>query len=54
MCERAADVETPPPAGLPPPQSPRVDSVNMRHVLRWRPPQDGCGAALLYSVQFQG
>ncbi|KAG7999520.1 Interleukin-20 receptor subunit beta [Nibea albiflora] len=31
-----------------------MESVDMRHVLKWRPPQASCGAAVLYSVQFQG
>lgn len=31
-----------------------MDSLNMRHVLRWRPLQDNCSTALVYSVQFQG
>lgn len=39
------------------PSSPRhvhMDSVNMRHVLRWLPLQDNCSTTVLYSVQFQG
>lgn len=31
-----------------------MDSVDMRHVLRWRPLQDNCSAPILYSVQYQG
>ncbi|XP_061549955.1 cytokine receptor family member B16 [Phycodurus eques] len=38
----------------PPPGRVTVDSVNMRHNLRWRPPQGQCSTPLLYSVQFQG
>ncbi|XP_030630623.1 interleukin-20 receptor subunit beta [Chanos chanos] len=30
-----------------------MQSVNMRHMLRWRPPQTNCGI-VQYSVQFQG
>ncbi|KAM4604810.1 interleukin-20 receptor subunit beta [Polymixia lowei] len=29
-------------------------SVNMRHMLRWRPLQAACNNTVLYSVQFQG
>ncbi|XP_032366051.1 interleukin-20 receptor subunit beta [Etheostoma spectabile] len=40
---------------LPAPTRVAMESVNMRHVLRWRPPpQAGGHAAVLYSVQFQG
>ncbi|XP_061696455.1 cytokine receptor family member B16 isoform X3 [Syngnathoides biaculeatus] len=31
-----------------------MDSVNMRHDLRWRPPRAQCSTPLRYSVQFQG
>ncbi|CAF89896.1 unnamed protein product [Tetraodon nigroviridis] len=40
--------------GVSAPGGPRMDSLNMRHVLRWRPLQDNCSTALVYSVQFQG
>ncbi|XP_034744487.1 cytokine receptor family member B16 [Etheostoma cragini] len=40
---------------LPAPTRVAMESVNMRHVLRWRPPpQAGGHGAVLYSVQFQG
>ncbi|KAM3605157.1 uncharacterized protein V6R79_021549 [Siganus canaliculatus] len=39
---------------LPPPNTVSMDSVNMRHILRWRPLQASCNATVLYSVQFQG
>ncbi|XP_042354134.1 cytokine receptor family member B16 [Plectropomus leopardus] len=39
---------------LPPPSTVFMESVDMRHVLRWRPPEASCSAAVLYSVQFQG
>ncbi|XP_070700904.1 interleukin-20 receptor subunit beta [Pempheris klunzingeri] len=39
---------------LPPPSCVSMESVNMKHVLRWRPLQAPCDAAVLYSVQFQG
>uniref|UniRef100_A0A3Q1BUH6 Fibronectin type-III domain-containing protein n=1 Tax=Amphiprion ocellaris TaxID=80972 RepID=A0A3Q1BUH6_AMPOC len=31
-----------------------MDSVDMRHTLRWRPPQASCNTTVLYSVQYQG
>ncbi|KAI9524160.1 hypothetical protein NQZ68_019423 [Dissostichus eleginoides] len=31
-----------------------MESVDMRHVLKWRPLQASCSTAVLYSVQFQG
>ncbi|XP_072219556.1 interleukin-20 receptor subunit beta [Leuresthes tenuis] len=39
---------------LPAPSSVSMDSVNMRHVLRWRPLQAACNTTVLYSVQYQG
>ncbi|KAM9719371.1 interleukin-20 receptor subunit beta isoform 2-T2 [Menidia menidia] len=39
---------------LPAPSEVTMDSVNMRHVLRWRPLQAACNSTLLYSVQYQG
>lgn len=39
---------------LSPPRRLHMDSVNMKHVLRWLPLQDNCSTAILYSVQFQG
>ncbi|CAJ1073057.1 cytokine receptor family member B16 [Xyrichtys novacula] len=39
---------------LPSPSSVSMDSVNMRHVLKWLPLQASCDTAVLYSVQFQG
>ncbi|XP_078144111.1 interleukin-20 receptor subunit beta isoform X2 [Centroberyx gerrardi] len=39
---------------LPSPHRVSIKSVNMRHVLKWRPPQAACNATVLYSVQFQG
>ncbi|XP_034410766.1 cytokine receptor family member B16 isoform X3 [Cyclopterus lumpus] len=36
------------------PSSACMRSVDMTHVLRWRPPLAACDTALLYSVQFQG
>uniref|UniRef100_A0A667ZK06 Fibronectin type-III domain-containing protein n=1 Tax=Myripristis murdjan TaxID=586833 RepID=A0A667ZK06_9TELE len=39
---------------LPSPHHVSIESVNMRHVLKWRPPQAVCNTTLLYSVQFQG
>ncbi|XP_058483471.1 cytokine receptor family member B16 isoform X2 [Solea solea] len=40
---------------LPPPASVSVESVDMRHILRWRPLQVSCNtSSALYSVQFQG
>uniref|UniRef100_A0A8C9ZNY1 Fibronectin type-III domain-containing protein n=1 Tax=Sander lucioperca TaxID=283035 RepID=A0A8C9ZNY1_SANLU len=39
---------------LPAPSSVHMESVNMRHILRWRPPQAAGHTAVLYSVQFQG
>jgi len=41
-------------APLAAPSSVSMRSVDMTHVLRWRPPAAACGTALLYSVQFQG
>uniref|UniRef100_A0A672G5H7 Fibronectin type-III domain-containing protein n=1 Tax=Salarias fasciatus TaxID=181472 RepID=A0A672G5H7_SALFA len=40
--------------GLPAPVSTSMDSVNMRHTLRWAPLQAPCNATVLYSVQYQG
>ncbi|XP_041805780.1 cytokine receptor family member B16 isoform X2 [Chelmon rostratus] len=31
-----------------------MESVDMRHVLKWRPLQAPCNTAILYSIQFQG
>ncbi|XP_032420509.1 interleukin-20 receptor subunit beta-like [Xiphophorus hellerii] len=31
-----------------------MDSVNMRHVLRWTQPTASCNSTVLYSVQYQG
>uniref|UniRef100_A0A3B3C2X5 Fibronectin type-III domain-containing protein n=1 Tax=Oryzias melastigma TaxID=30732 RepID=A0A3B3C2X5_ORYME len=31
-----------------------VDSVNMKHILRWRPPRTACNTTVLFSVQYQG
>ncbi|XP_077580592.1 interleukin-20 receptor subunit beta [Stigmatopora nigra] len=31
-----------------------MDSVNLKHILRWRPPRVQCDTPLLYSVQYQG
>ncbi|XP_044075698.1 cytokine receptor family member B16 [Siniperca chuatsi] len=39
---------------LPAPSSVSMESVDMRHVLKWRPLQDPCNTTVLYSVQFQG
>uniref|UniRef100_A0A3P9MJS9 Fibronectin type-III domain-containing protein n=1 Tax=Oryzias latipes TaxID=8090 RepID=A0A3P9MJS9_ORYLA len=39
---------------LPAPNRVFVDSVNMRHILRWRPPQAVCNTTVLFSVQYQG
>ncbi|KAM8849554.1 interleukin-20 receptor subunit beta [Spinachia spinachia] len=39
---------------LPSPASVSMESVDMRHVLKWRPLQGRCITAVLYSVQFQG
>ncbi|XP_056247171.1 cytokine receptor family member B16 [Seriola aureovittata] len=39
---------------LPAPGTVSMESVNMRHTLRWRPPQASCGTSILYYVQFQG
>nr|XP_057922271.1 cytokine receptor family member B16 isoform X2 [Doryrhamphus excisus]XP_057922272.1 cytokine receptor family member B16 isoform X2 [Doryrhamphus excisus] len=39
---------------LPPPSQVRMESINMRHTLSWRPLQVYCSTAVLYSVQFQG
>ncbi|XP_039672240.1 cytokine receptor family member B16 [Perca fluviatilis] len=39
---------------LPAPDSVYMESVNMRHILRWRPPQAAGHTAVFYSVQFQG
>ncbi|XP_061696454.1 cytokine receptor family member B16 isoform X2 [Syngnathoides biaculeatus] len=41
-------------SALPPPSHVTMDSVNMRHDLRWRPPRAQCSTPLRYSVQFQG
>ncbi|XP_019730511.1 interleukin-20 receptor subunit beta [Hippocampus comes] len=41
-------------SALPPPGHVTMDSVNMKHVLKWRPPPAPCSTPLLYSVQFQG
>ncbi|XP_032420362.1 uncharacterized protein LOC116720946 [Xiphophorus hellerii] len=41
--------------GTPPaPGSVCMDSVNMRHVLRWTQPTASCNSTVLYSVQYQG
>ncbi|XP_033991894.1 cytokine receptor family member B16 [Trematomus bernacchii] len=39
---------------LPAPSGVFMESVDMRHVLKWRPLQAPCRTAVLYSVQFQG
>ncbi|TMS09877.1 Interleukin-20 receptor subunit beta [Larimichthys crocea] len=39
---------------LPAPSRVSMESVGMRHVLKWCPLQASCDAAVLYSVQFQG
>ncbi|XP_051234157.1 cytokine receptor family member B16 isoform X2 [Dicentrarchus labrax] len=39
---------------LPPPSRVSMESVDMRHVLRWHPLQTPCDTAVRYSVQFQG
>ncbi|XP_070830037.1 interleukin-20 receptor subunit beta [Chaetodon trifascialis] len=39
---------------LPAPSRVTMESVDMRHVLKWRPLQAPCNTAILYSVQFQG
>ncbi|XP_041658904.1 cytokine receptor family member B16 [Cheilinus undulatus] len=39
---------------LPAPSGVTMDSVNMKHILKWRPLQALCDTAVLYSVQFQG
>ncbi|XP_029309107.1 interleukin-20 receptor subunit beta [Cottoperca gobio] len=36
------------------PSTVSMESVDMRHVLKWRPLQAPCSTAVLYSVQFQG
>ncbi|XP_037133034.1 interleukin-20 receptor subunit beta-like [Syngnathus acus] len=41
-------------SALPPPSNVTMDSVNMKHMLRWHPPKAPCATPLLYSVQFQG
>ncbi|XP_061835146.1 interleukin-20 receptor subunit beta isoform X1 [Nerophis lumbriciformis] len=39
---------------LQPPGRLTMESINMRHTLRWRPLQTPCSTAALYSVQYQG
>ncbi|XP_053186860.1 cytokine receptor family member B16 [Scomber japonicus] len=39
---------------LPSPSSVSMESVDMRHTLRWLPLQPHCNSTVLYSVQFQG
>uniref|UniRef100_A0A3B4ZCN5 Fibronectin type-III domain-containing protein n=1 Tax=Stegastes partitus TaxID=144197 RepID=A0A3B4ZCN5_9TELE len=39
---------------LPAPKKVSMDSVDMRHTLRWRPLQASCNTTVLYSVQYQG
>ncbi|XP_068196813.1 interleukin-20 receptor subunit beta [Antennarius striatus] len=39
---------------LPPPGHVFMESVDMRHVLKWRPLEAECNTTVLYSVQFQG
>ncbi|KAF0046406.1 hypothetical protein F2P81_000039 [Scophthalmus maximus] len=39
---------------LRPPDPVSMESVDMRHTLRWRPLQHACNTSVLYSVQFQG
>lgn len=39
---------------LPAPETVSMDSVNMRHVLRWTQPKVECNATILYAVQYQG
>ncbi|XP_030607854.1 interleukin-20 receptor subunit beta [Archocentrus centrarchus] len=39
---------------LPAPSSVFMESVDMRHMLRWRPLQASCNTTVLYSVQYQG
>ncbi|KAK5860467.1 hypothetical protein PBY51_021942 [Eleginops maclovinus] len=39
---------------LPAPSRVFMESVDMRHVLKWRPLQAACSTAVQYSVQFQG
>ncbi|KAF6720433.1 Interleukin-20 receptor subunit beta [Oryzias melastigma] len=39
---------------LPAPSRVFVDSVNMKHILRWRPPRTACNTTVLFSVQYQG
>ncbi|XP_067109863.1 cytokine receptor family member B16 [Osmerus mordax] len=38
---------------LPSPRDVTMKSINMRHVLKWRPPQSICSTTM-YNVQFQG
>ncbi|KAM9349499.1 interleukin-20 receptor subunit beta [Symphorus nematophorus] len=39
---------------FPAPSKVSMESVDMRHVLKWRPLQAPCNTTVLYSVQFQG
>lgn len=39
---------------LPTPSGVSMESVDMIHVLKWRPLQEPCSTRVLYSVQFQG
>lgn len=39
---------------LPAPSGVSMESVNMKHTLRWRPLQASCNTTVLYSVQYQG
>ncbi|XP_044225096.1 cytokine receptor family member B16 [Thunnus albacares] len=39
---------------LPAPSRVSMESVDMRHTLKWRPLQSHCNSTVLYSVQFQG
>ncbi|XP_035797952.2 cytokine receptor family member B16 isoform X2 [Amphiprion ocellaris] len=48
-CKLETDIWT-----LPAPSRVSMDSVDMRHTLRWRPPQASCNTTVLYSVQYQG
>ncbi|KAM9790458.1 cytokine receptor family member B16 [Syngnathus typhle] len=41
-------------SALPPPSHVTMDSVNLKHMLRWHPAKAPCATPLLYSVQFQG
>ncbi|XP_073347827.1 interleukin-20 receptor subunit beta [Pagrus major] len=53
-CDLISNVVSPDVRMLSAPSEVSMESVDMRHVLKWRPLQAPCNTTVLYSVQFQG